>query len=101
MFFFVFQVEKYSQNLSCLMITYPSTFGVFEDTIADICDLIHKHGGQVSTLLLFIIKKLITFNSKERKPIQAQQYSIFKIIFSIDQFPHLSYKKKKKSSNKL
>ncbi|CAH1395655.1 unnamed protein product [Nezara viridula] len=41
------QVEKYSQNLSCLMITYPSTFGVFEDTIADICDLIHKHGGQV------------------------------------------------------
>ncbi|KAK9500504.1 hypothetical protein O3M35_001758 [Rhynocoris fuscipes] len=41
------QVEKYSTNLSCLMITYPSTFGVFEETIADICDLIHKHGGQV------------------------------------------------------
>ncbi|XP_014261259.1 glycine dehydrogenase (decarboxylating), mitochondrial [Cimex lectularius] len=41
------QVEQHAQNLSCLMITYPSTFGVFEETIADICDLIHKHGGQV------------------------------------------------------
>ncbi|KAL1116565.1 hypothetical protein AAG570_005037 [Ranatra chinensis] len=40
-------VEKHSKNLSCLMITYPSTFGVFEETIADICDLVHEHGGQV------------------------------------------------------
>lgn len=30
------------------MITYPSTFGVFEENITDICDLIHDHGGQVN-----------------------------------------------------
>ena len=29
------------------MITYPSTFGVFEENISDVCDLIHRHGGQV------------------------------------------------------
>lgn len=29
------------------MITYPSTNGVFEEEIGDVCDLIHKHGGQV------------------------------------------------------
>lgn len=29
------------------MITYPSTNGVFEEQISDVCDLIHKHGGQV------------------------------------------------------
>lgn len=39
--------EKHSANLSCLMITYPSTHGVYEDGIKDICDTIHKHGGQV------------------------------------------------------
>lgn len=32
------------------MITYPSTFGVFEEKVADICDLVHKHGGQVWNL---------------------------------------------------
>ncbi|KAL3269069.1 hypothetical protein HHI36_008152 [Cryptolaemus montrouzieri] len=41
------KAEKFSNNLSCLMITYPSTFGVYEETIADVCDIIHKHGGQV------------------------------------------------------
>ncbi|XP_049805436.1 glycine dehydrogenase (decarboxylating), mitochondrial [Schistocerca nitens] len=41
------KVEKYQNNLSCLMITYPSTNGVFEETIADVCSLIHEHGGQV------------------------------------------------------
>lgn len=41
------ETDKHSANLSCIMITYPSTMGVFEDTIADICTLIHKHGGQV------------------------------------------------------
>lgn len=45
---YVFQVEKHSANLSCLMITYPSTFGVFEEEVADVCELIHKHGGQVT-----------------------------------------------------
>lgn len=41
------KVEQYSKNLSCLMITYPSTNGIFEDSVIDICQLIHKHGGQV------------------------------------------------------
>ncbi|MCB1307457.1 MAG: aminomethyl-transferring glycine dehydrogenase [Leptospiraceae bacterium] len=41
------QVEKHSERLSCLMVTYPSTHGVFEETIKEICDLIHQHGGQV------------------------------------------------------
>ncbi|GLG98504.1 Glycine cleavage system P protein, partial [Gryllus bimaculatus] len=41
------KVHEHSESLSCLMITYPSTNGVFEETIADICQLIHEHGGQV------------------------------------------------------
>ena len=41
------KAEKHQENLSCLMITYPSTHGVFEETIIDICDLIHQNGGQV------------------------------------------------------
>ena len=41
------KAEKYSKNLAALMVTYPSTHGVFEEKITDICDLIHKHGGQV------------------------------------------------------
>ncbi len=39
--------EEHSENLGALMITYPSTHGVFEEGIRKICDLIHKHGGQV------------------------------------------------------
>ena len=39
--------EAHSEQLGALMITYPSTHGVFEAGIRDICDLIHKHGGQV------------------------------------------------------
>ncbi|TWV81934.1 aminomethyl-transferring glycine dehydrogenase [Moraxella sp. VT-16-12] len=39
--------EAHSDNLGALMITYPSTHGVFEEGIRDICDLIHEHGGQV------------------------------------------------------
>ncbi len=41
------KAEKHSENLSSLMITYPSTHGVFETAIAEICDIIHEHGGQV------------------------------------------------------
>ncbi|CAB3221473.1 unnamed protein product [Arctia plantaginis] len=41
------KVEEHSANISCLMLTYPSTFGVFEERAADICALVHKHGGQV------------------------------------------------------
>ncbi|MGP5063262.1 aminomethyl-transferring glycine dehydrogenase [Psychrobacter celer] len=39
--------EEHSSSLGALMITYPSTHGVFEEGIRHICDLIHKHGGQV------------------------------------------------------
>jgi glycine dehydrogenase len=41
------RVEKHSENLAALMVTYPSTHGVFEETIIEICDFIHQHGGQV------------------------------------------------------
>ncbi|MEZ4829545.1 MAG: aminomethyl-transferring glycine dehydrogenase [Bacteroidia bacterium] len=41
------KAEKHSDNLSCLMVTYPSTHGVFEETIIEICELIHQNGGQV------------------------------------------------------
>merc|ERR1712001_12729 len=41
------KVATHRDTLACLMITYPSTNGVFESTIADICNMIHEHGGQV------------------------------------------------------
>ena len=41
------KAEAHKADLSCLMITYPSTHGVFEETIRDICDMIHANGGQV------------------------------------------------------
>ncbi|NTS78357.1 aminomethyl-transferring glycine dehydrogenase [Catenovulum sp. SM1970] len=41
------KAEQVSENLSCIMITYPSTHGVYEETIREICDLVHAHGGQV------------------------------------------------------
>jgi glycine dehydrogenase len=41
------KVESNKENLACLMITYPSTHGVFETTIKDICTLIHDNGGLV------------------------------------------------------
>ncbi len=41
------KAEQYTENLSCLMVTYPSTHGVFEESIKEICALIHSHGGQV------------------------------------------------------
>ena len=39
--------KKHSKNLAALMITYPSTHGVFEDSITSICEIIHENGGQV------------------------------------------------------
>ena len=42
-----FQIAKHASTLACIMITYPSTNGVFESTIAEICDLVHAAGGQV------------------------------------------------------
>jgi len=41
------KVKEYSDSLAALMVTYPSTHGVFEEKIIDICNLIHEHGGQV------------------------------------------------------
>lgn len=41
--------EKHSANLAALMVTYPSTHGVFEEDIVEICEIIHRHGGQVYT----------------------------------------------------
>ncbi len=41
------KAEAHKNNLSCLMVTYPSTHGVFEETIRDIAEIIHQHGGQV------------------------------------------------------
>lgn len=40
-------IDKHRDNLSCLMITYPSTNGVFEETISDVCAMVHDAGGQV------------------------------------------------------
>jgi glycine dehydrogenase len=41
------QAEKHKDNLACLMVTYPSTHGVFESAIKDITAMIHQYGGQV------------------------------------------------------
>ena len=41
------KVEEHKENLAALMITYPSTHGVFEEAVKDICQLIHDNGGQV------------------------------------------------------
>ncbi|MGY8813330.1 MAG: aminomethyl-transferring glycine dehydrogenase [Gammaproteobacteria bacterium] len=41
------KAEKYSAQLSVLMITYPSTHGVFEGSVKEICEIVHAHGGQV------------------------------------------------------
>ena len=39
--------EQHSQNLACVMITYPSTHGVFETQVKELCELVHRHGGRV------------------------------------------------------
>jgi len=41
------KAEKHSENLSSLMITYPSTHGVFEASVKEITSIVHQHGGQV------------------------------------------------------
>lgn len=41
------KAEQYKENLSALMVTYPSTHGVFEEGIKNICDIVHQHGGLV------------------------------------------------------
>ncbi|CUH87541.1 Glycine dehydrogenase [decarboxylating] [Phaeobacter sp. CECT 5382] len=41
------KAEKHSENLAGCMITYPSTHGVFEETVHEVCQITHDHGGQV------------------------------------------------------
>ncbi|RXF69503.1 aminomethyl-transferring glycine dehydrogenase [Arcticibacter tournemirensis] len=41
------RAEEHKDTLSCLMVTYPSTHGVFEESIMEICEIIHQNGGQV------------------------------------------------------
>jgi glycine dehydrogenase len=41
------KAEEHKEDLSCLMVTYPSTHGVFEESIIEICSIIHENGGQV------------------------------------------------------
>ena len=41
------KAKQYADRLSCIMITYPSTHGVFEESVKTICDTIHHYGGQV------------------------------------------------------
>ena len=41
------KANEYSDNLSSIMITYPSTHGVFETNVREVCNIVHKHGGQV------------------------------------------------------
>ncbi|WP_256645347.1 aminomethyl-transferring glycine dehydrogenase [Thermomonas paludicola] len=43
------QAEKHSANLAAIMMTYPSTHGVFEEDVVEICEIVHGHGGQVYT----------------------------------------------------
>ncbi|MDE2225486.1 MAG: aminomethyl-transferring glycine dehydrogenase [Xanthomonadaceae bacterium] len=43
------KAEKYADRLAAIMLTYPSTHGVFEEEIAKICEIVHQHGGQVYT----------------------------------------------------
>ncbi|SIO10284.1 aminomethyl-transferring glycine dehydrogenase [Vannielia litorea] len=44
---FTAKAEAAGDKLAAVMITYPSTHGVFEDTVREVCDITHKHGGQV------------------------------------------------------
>ncbi len=41
------KAEEYKNDLSCFMVTYPSTHGVFESSITEMCSIIHQYGGQV------------------------------------------------------
>jgi glycine dehydrogenase len=41
------RAQQHSSELAAIMITYPSTHGVFEETVIDVCDIVHQHGGQV------------------------------------------------------
>ncbi|MGR5471275.1 aminotransferase class V-fold PLP-dependent enzyme, partial [Vibrio astriarenae] len=41
------KIEKHKDNLSSIMITYPSTHGVYEEQVKEVCEMVHAAGGQV------------------------------------------------------
>jgi glycine cleavage system P protein (glycine dehydrogenase) len=41
------KAARHRQDLACIMVTYPSTHGVFEESIIELCEIVHQHGGQV------------------------------------------------------
>jgi glycine dehydrogenase len=41
------KAQRHTDDLSCIMVTYPSTHGVFEESIIELCEVVHQHGGQV------------------------------------------------------
>ncbi|GAK83152.1 glycine dehydrogenase [Vibrio ponticus] len=41
------KIEKHRENLSSIMITYPSTHGVYEEQVKQVCEMVHEAGGQV------------------------------------------------------
>jgi glycine dehydrogenase len=41
------QCEEHSEDLAAIMVTYPSTHGAYEDSISELCEVVHSHGGQV------------------------------------------------------
>ncbi|MCV5264355.1 aminotransferase class V-fold PLP-dependent enzyme, partial [Escherichia coli] len=41
------KIEKHKDNLSSIMITYPSTHGVYEEKVKEVCEMVHAAGGQV------------------------------------------------------
>jgi glycine dehydrogenase len=41
------KAQRHTEDLACIMVTYPSTHGVFEESIIELCDIVHRHGGQV------------------------------------------------------
>ncbi len=41
------KAEQYNKDLAGIMITYPSTYGIYEETVKEITDIVHQHGGQV------------------------------------------------------
>src|SRR5687768_8840870 len=41
------KAAEHARNLGAIMVTYPSTYGVFEEQIVDVCKIVHEHGGQV------------------------------------------------------
>src|SRR5690606_24680145 len=43
------KAAKYGDRLAAIMLTYPSTHGVFEEDVVEICEVVHAHGGQVYT----------------------------------------------------